>query len=437
MIETLPMRSDVLMAEYAKLEDRERRLVGALELENTLLLVEAREPLRAVAAARAAVLRSGVVGVARRAVLDQVNAVPVPTAGGHLFRVEAAGLAGPRLVCFTSGSSGRAKGILRSYESWRRTFILQRESLKYKENTSVLILGDLAHSLHLYGAMEALDRGVAPAILESFSPKLAIDTCRASSLEMMYATPAHLNLLLAYGQKKTVRPLETVFHILAGGAKLDEKQMSRLGALFPNARIVEFFGTTETSYITMKSPDSPTGSVGKACAGVTVKITDAEGRVLSAGQEGILWVKSDMLFDRYVFGEDANTRWRDGFVTVGDQGFLDLDGNLFFTARLGSMVTIAGENVFLDHVENHLRARIQAGECAVLPVGDSLRGCRLVAVTQFAMPEDEAGAVLRALRDEFGALKSPKALVHVANWPFLPSGKTDRLTLAKLMLDRP
>jgi long-chain acyl-CoA synthetase len=144
-----------------------------------------------------------------------------------------------------------------------------------------------------------------------------------------------------------------------------------------------------------------------------------------------------MLFERYVFGEDANTRWRDGFVTVGDQGYLDPDGNLFFTARLGSMVTIAGENVFLDHVENRLRARVHAGECVILPVGDPLRGCRLVAVTQFAMPEDEAGGVLRALRDEFGALKSPKALVHVANWPFLPSGKTDRLTLAKLMLDRP
>jgi long-chain acyl-CoA synthetase len=138
-----------------------------------------------------------------------------------------------------------------------------------------------------------------------------------------------------------------------------------------------------------------------------------------------------MLFEDYIFGEDPNTRWRDGFLTVGDQGYLDADGHLFFTARIGSMVTIAGENVFLDHVERHLQASVPAGEAAVLPVEDALRGCRLVAVTQFKMPDVQSAAVLRSLRDAFGPLKSPKSLVHVTDWPFLPSGKTDRQTLLK------
>lgn len=423
------MGSKVLTAEYAKLEDDERRGLRALDLTDKLLIIEARNDVRALATLRAAVLSGRPVAIVERSVLDQLNCTPATSGREGLLVTETAGVAGARLVCFTSGSSGKAKGILRSYESWLRTFELQRNTLSYNANASVLIVGNLAHSLHLYGAMEALDRGVVPIILDKFSPRQVADACRTFALEMIYATPAHLNLMIAYGRKKPVPPLPSVTHILAGGAKLDEKRLSQLAALFPHAQIVEFFGTTETSYITMKSPDSPTGSVGKALAGVTLRITDAQGQILPPGREGMLWVYSDMLFEDYVFGEDPNTRWHDGFLTVGDQGYVDPDGNLFFTARIGSMVTIAGENVFLDHVERRLHARVQAGESAILPIEDPLRGRRLVAVTQFEMPRGQAGAILRSLRDEFGPLKSPKSLIHMKDWPFLPSGKTDRQTL--------
>lgn len=422
----------MLTAEYVNLEEREHHGVRALRCDNALLLVEARNNTRTLALFRAAVLSGQPAAVVERSVLEQLDATPVPGGRDGLFTAPAAEqLTGEKLVCFTSGSSGRPKGILRSYKSWQRTFEVQRNTLNYNDNTSVLIVGNLAHSMHLYGAMEAVDREVVPTILDKFSPREVVDKCRTLGLEIIYATPAHLNLMLAYARKKPVPPLATVSHILAGGAKLNERRLGELKALFPNARIVEFFGTTETSYITMKSADSPLGSVGKAVDGVTVWITDADGRALSPGQEGILWINSDMLFERYVFGEDNNTCWRDGFVTVGDQGYVDGDGHLFFTARIGSMVTIAGENVFVDHVEQHLQAQVPAGEAAVVAIGDPLRGRRLVAVTQIEVPDERADAILRSLRDAFGPLKAPKSLVHMADWPFLPSGKTDRQTLLR------
>lgn len=422
-------------ADYATLERDERRTMAAAARDGALLLIEARDAVSTLARLRAAVLAGRPAAIVERSVLGHLECAPLGSGRAGLFIAAAAGVAGEKLVCFTSGSSGTPKGILRSYESWRHTFEVQRRALTYRPEAGVLVLGNLAHSLHLYGAMEALDRGVVPAVLDKFSPRLAIDTCRAGGLEVIYATPAHLNLILAQARSKPVPPLASVTHILAGGAKLDEQHLSALRALFPRARVVEFFGTTETSYIAMKSPGAPVGSVGQALPGVRLRITNDEGRALPAGREGLLWVRSDMLFERYVFGADSNTRWRDGFVTVGDRGYLNDDGHLFFTARVGSMVTIAGENVFLDHVERHLQARVAAGEAAILPVGDPLRGCRLVAVTQVAMADAEAGTVLRSLREAFGPLKAPKALVHVADWPFLASGKTDRQTLLKRLAE--
>ena len=419
----------MLFGDYAKLEDDGIRVFRTPELDKKLILIRARNDLPTLALLRMAVALGRTAGLAEKDVVDQLACTPVAAADGQLLVAGETVSSQPKLVCFTSGSSGKAKGILRSYDSWLRTFELQRKMLRYQPDAGVLIPGNLAHSLHLFGAMEALERGVVPIVLETFSVKDFIDKSRDHRPQILYAAPAHLSLILAYGRKKPVSPLTSISHILAGGAKLDESSLDLLHALFPNAQIREFFGTSETSYITIKAPDGPPGSVGKPCPGVTLKIGDADGHPVATGREGLLWVKSDMLFERYVFGEDHNTKWRDEFLTIGDRGYLDDDRNLFFTARSGSMVTIAGENVFLDHIEQQLRSHVTLGEAVIVPVEDQLRGTKLVAATQIAMPSDQVAKALVSLRRQFGSLKSPKTILHIANWPFLPSGKTDRKKL--------
>ncbi len=419
----------MLWSEYVQLEDGKREALRKLERTDELLLVAARNDLETLALFRAALLEDRAIGIATKDVLNELDSARVQVGSDQLFVLKDKEVPGPRLACFTSGSTGNAKGILRTYDSWLRTYELQRKLLDCRRDAPVLILGNLAHSMHLYGAMEAFDRQVVPRVLRKFSSKLAVSACSSSRAEIIYATPVHLNLILAHAAKTATEPLEDVRLLLAGGAKLNEQHLDELQRVFPNAKIVEFFGTTETSYITIKQPGAPRGSVGKPCPGVSVKICDDEGNAVTAGAEGTLWVKSGMLFERYIAGEDANTQWCEGYVTVGDQGYLDDGGNLFFTARKGAMVTIAGENVFLDHIEARLRDEVPAGEAVVLSIDDALRGSRLIAVTQTRLPDAAADRALAALREAFGPLKAPRAIVHAPDWPFLASGKTDRRAL--------
>jgi long-chain acyl-CoA synthetase len=423
------------MIEFSRLEEDKRRELDALKLDKRLLFIKALNDLHTLALFRAAVLKGGAAGLVAEENLAQLDCRPASNRDHQLYIANDKTLSGPRLVCFTSGSSGMPKGILRHYESWQRTFQLQRRTLNYPLNAGVLIIGDMSNSMHLYGAMEALDRNVVPEILKKFSPQKTVDTCRICNSELVYATPAHINLILTYARKRSIAPLASVQRVLIGGAKLAEKHQEDLQKLFPNARIVEFFGTTETSYITLKGPNAPTGSVGKACEGVEIRVGEGPDRPALPGVEGLLWIKSDMLFEKYIIGDDENTRWSGGYLTVGDQGYLDERGNLFFTARKGAMVVIAGENVFTDHVERSLASSIFTGEVAVVPVDDPMRGCRLVAAVQCEPTQEQIDHVLRDLREEFGPLKAPKRVVHVADWPFLPSGKTNRQILNRRVVE--
>ena len=96
------------------------------------------------------------------------------------------------------------------------------------------------------------------------------------------------------------------------------------------------------------------------------------------------------------------------------------------------MVTIAGESVYLDHIERSLTRFISKGEAIVVPIADELRGNHLVAMTQFELPQDQRDEALNAMRAEFGTVKSPKSILHAPEWPFLPSGKVDRQRLVAI-----
>ncbi len=118
----------------------------------------------------------------------------------------------------------------------------------------------------------------------------------------------------------------------------------------------------------------------------------------------------------------AATRWRDGWLSVGEVGSLD-HGFLTLRGRAGRMVTVADQNVFPEEIETLLHTLPGVTRAAVLPVPDAKRGHRLVAILQ-GDPTQEP-AILKALRTQFGPLKSPRALIWRDDWPMLPSGKTD------------
>ncbi|MEI6098606.1 MAG: AMP-binding protein [Alphaproteobacteria bacterium] len=317
----------------------------------------------------------------------------------------------------TSGSSGVPRRIRRSAQSWTRSFAVNAQLFGIGPGLRVAVLGRLTQSLALYGGMEAVHLGAELHLLDGLRPDRQAVALR--QVDLVYATPSQMRGLVEAGVDWPM-----LRHVVIGGAKLDAALRTALAVRAPGAVVHEFYGAAEASFITLAGPGSPVDSVGAAYPGVEIVVDALPGEV------GEIWVKSPYLFACYASADTGSARWREGFLSVGEMGRL-AQGHLYLAGRAGRMVTVADHNVFPEEIEQFLQGFVGVRRAAVLPVADVRRGAHLVAVLQ---GDAAMEAVLhRALRARLGVLLAPRQLIWLANWPDLPSGKTDLCRLAALV----
>jgi long-chain acyl-CoA synthetase len=343
----------------------------------------------------------GGVIAARPAGLALAQALAVPGAG---FRIGGAGdleAGAGEFETLTSGSSGAPRRILRSMASWLASFAINARLFGIGPGVRVAVLGGLEQSLTLYGALEALHLGAELHLLGGMRPDRQAAALSALRVEVLYATPAQLRLMVEAG------PFPPLRLVVVGGSKLDPGLRVALGPVEGR----EFYGAAEASFITLSGPGTPEASVGAPYPGVEVEV-----------REGEVWVRSPYLFRRYAGEDPGGAIWRDGWLSVGERGRME-SGFLYLSGRAGRMVTVADQNVFPEEIELFLIGLPGVERAAVLPRPDSLRGVHLVAVLRGDRRQE--GAILAACRARLGALKAPKAVIWREDWPVLPSGKTD------------
>ncbi len=327
-----------------------------------------------------------------------------------VFRIGGAGPApATGFETLTSGSSGEPRRIRRQPQSWTRSFAVNAGIFGIGPGVKVAVPGRLTQSLALYGAMEAVHLGAELHLLDGMRPDRQAQALARLAVQLVYATPAQMRGLVA-----AATGWPALQHVVIGGSKLDAGLRAALAVLAPQARLHEFYGAAETSFITMAGADSPVDSVGQVYPGVQL-VVDAV-----AGAVGEIWVKSPYLFDGYA--GDGPAQWRDGFLSVGEMGRL-VDGYLYLAGRAGRMVTVADQNVFPEEIEGFLHGLPGVARAAVVPVADAKRGKCLVAVLQG--DAGQAAVIMAALRARLGGLRAPKRLIWREDWPELPSGKTD------------
>ena len=321
-------------------------------------------------------------------------------------------------LTLTGGASGQPKAVRRSQTSWIASFDVNAYRFALSSGDSVAVLGHLSHSLSLYAVLEALHLGLDAHVLADQSPRRQSVCVAEAGATILYATPTQLRLLA----RGAAAPLPSLRLVLCGGGALDAATRAVVNGLCPEAAVHVFYGAAETSFITLADAHTPEGSVGRPYPGVNLRLLDRAGRPTS--DVGEIWVRSPYLFDGYALGSSTDTRWQDGFVTVGEIGELDADGHLWIKGRRQRMVQIADQMVFPEAVETVIAAHTRL-PCAVLPREDALRGQHLVAVVETAAKELSAEEIIANCRAALGTLAAPRRVFFNSDLPLLPSGKID------------
>ena len=263
-----------------------------------------------------------------------------------------------------------------------------------------------------------------------FSATAALDTLARGDARAMVAVPSQLILMLDLAQRRNLPAMPQVSLLMIGGAPWTRARTPELQALFPQARIVEFYGASETSFIAWTDSDSslPDHVVGHPFSNVEVRIDSA-----TPHTPGLIYVRSPMVFSDYVTltGDQQSALLRDGdWLSVRDVGHIDQQGRLHLSGRQQRMLLVQGKNLFPEEVENLLATHPAVISASVQGVADPVRGAQVSALLQLRTPVS-ASALTAFCRERLEPYKIPRRFYLCENWPLTPSGKSDHKALAQ------
>ncbi len=314
----------------------------------------------------------------------------------------------------TSGTTGDPKLFARSHASWIASFEAAEAIFSFPPESRILIPGPLHHSLFLYGAVHALCRGHA-VLLPGAQFRASRLAGAAATATHLYAVPFMLAEMV-----KAELPAPRLRTIFSGGAKLSAELRRLCETRWP-ADLVEFYGASETSFVTYHSTKTlaEEGSVGRPFPSVRLEIRDEDGGAALTGRQGQIFIASPMLFARYV-GEPPAQTW----FSAGDTGFFDDQGCLHLTGRVNRIINSKALKIRPEAVEGALMELPEVRRAAVVDMPDQARGAIAVAAIEF---EDGAHVARNDLsahcRARLGPRCCPRLYFTAERLPVTRSGK--------------
>ncbi|UZX03395.1 long-chain fatty acid--CoA ligase [Arthrobacter sp. CDRTa11] len=288
------------------------------------------------------------------------------------------------LIGLTSGTTSVPKAFTRSRRSWQQSFDASIEFFGLRQDDVTLAPGPLAASLNLYALAECLYAGSEFQTLEHFDVGDVHAAIAHDGVTRLVLVPTMLRLLSERGLTGCV-DASGVRTIICAGSKLDARTLEAARRWAPHATIFEYYGASELSFVSGTGlpagelPDAGGTGIGHPFPGVEVRILDDAGAPLADGAAGNICVRSPMVSNGYLWGDDGEAlRSFDGWYTVGDQGYL-ADGELHILGRRADMILTSGKNVYPHEVELALASVPGVAAAVAAGMPDDLRGQRVVA----------------------------------------------------------
>lgn len=342
----------------------------------------------------------------------------------------------PFYVGFTSGSTGAPKGYRRHHRSWIKSFEADAVEFGIESSDVLLAPGAMTHSLFLYAAMHAMHLGATLLMSTSIRPDRATELAARHKASVIYGVPTHFRLMVTAMQDAGMQPLPSPRWLLSSGAKLNADEAARMKAAFPQARIAEFYGASELSFIAVRKEGdgAPATSVGKPFASVTVSIRDDAGNPLPPGETGHVFVESPLAFMGYATGVGSHLLRAGDAISVGDVGSFDARGFLHLSGRANRMILSSGRNIYPEEIETVLQSHPAIAAAAVFAAPDDDRGERLVALLLLAPTAIVTQAqIIAHCRTLLPLASIPRIYLKAQEWRTTGSGKTDFAAMAALM----
>ncbi|MFN3992792.1 MAG: AMP-binding protein [Tabrizicola flagellatus] len=335
-------------------------------------------------------------------------------------------------ILYTSGTTGRSKGVMLSRENLASNAEALVGLWRFSESDVLLHALPVFHTHGLFVATNCvLYSGGSMIFHHAFQPAAVLaDLPRAT---VMMGVPTFYTRLLADpGLTREATAHMRLF--ISGSAPLSPATHAEWQARTGHA-ILERYGMTETNMITSNPYEGArrAGTVGMPLPGVQVRITGPDGAVLPQGEAGAIEVRGPNVFKGYWrLPEKTAEEFRDGWFVTGDMGAFDADGYLSILGRAKDLVITGGLNVYPAEVEATLDDLPGVAASAVIGVphpdfGEAVVAC-LVPARGAELDEER---IRVTLRDRLAAFKIPKRVLVLDELPRNAMGKVQKAELRR------
>ena len=345
------------------------------------------------------------------------------------------------LLAYTSGTTGRPKGVQLSQAAFAESFLTCEEepSLRWRETDVALMVMPAFHLAGSWVNLQALYHGGTIAIIAMFEPQALLSALAEVRPTIICMVPAAIQMLIEHPQSADV-DFSGLRRIIYAGSPISVETLAAAMALF-GCEFVQFYGATEMWIMTILRPeqhrtDRPEilTSCGTPVRGVTIRIVGPDGRDVEDGEVGELWVRSSTTFSGYWDQPDVTAQAldEDGWYHTGDLGRRDAEGHFYIVDRVKDMIISGGENVYSVEVERALYEHPAVLSAAVVGIPDPRWGEK---VTAYVVLEEGSQLTENDLQEHCRRLiaryKVPKLIVFEKALPMTPSGKIQKAVLRK------
>jgi acyl-CoA synthetase (AMP-forming)/AMP-acid ligase II len=347
-----------------------------------------------------------------------------------------------KLVLYTSGTTGKPKAVLHSHNSLIRATLMCAQHWGIRPGDTTLMPSPVTHVTGFSHGLEMpFYGGTRCVLMEKWDAAQAADTIdREQVVFTIGATPFLQELMdVAEAQQRTLPSLRL---FPCGGAAVAPETIYRVPRVLPNCRSFRVYGSSEAPMITMgwcaPGQEKLAAETDGEIVDFEVRVVDADGRPVAAGQEGEICARGPALFLGYAdAGHTAEAFDADGFFHTGDIGYVQ-DRAVVFTGRIKDLINRGGEKISAKEVEDllHQHPAVQAAAVVAMPharLGETV--CAYV-IARPGATVDAAGITALLDAASVARQKYPERYFFVDAFPSTASGKVKKDLLRKDALER-
>ncbi len=358
---------------------------------------------------------------------DEINALP-ESVGPLAQRLQ---LDADQAVLFTSGTTGRSKGVRLSAANQLASASASAERLGVSDDDRWLVCMPLYHVGGLAIVLRSAIYGTALVLQPRFDPLAVARAIEREGIRLVSLVPTMLRRVLDASTFETAPPELRV--VLLGGGPIPPDLLESCRKR--GVPVAPTYGLTEAaSQVTTLAPDEAergAGSAGRPLPRTEVRILDEAGRELPTGEPGEICVRGPQVMQGYLgHPEDTAAVLVDGWLHTGDIGELDPRGYLRVLDRRDDLIVSGGENVYPAEVEAVLLEHPAVLEAAVIGRPDRTWGQAVHAIVVLVPgARCDAEQLATWLRERLAGFKLPRSFEFARELPRTASGKLRRRAL--------